>query len=153
MGPYLSWLRAAVQEDVGAGEEGGGDGAAVAAADIDTGVRWKLRDINFVVRDYVPPEGATDPVEHANEVLMRSVATAGLALVLAYTLFKIATRPARPRRNEDDGPRGMRQPGSGDPLAMRFGASPSAAGRHPGGEPSSATSTNKWGDEVSSGSS
>ena len=150
MGPYLSWLRAAVQEDVGAGEEGGGDGAAVAAADIDTGVRWKLRDINFVVRDYVPPEGATDPVEHANEVLMRSVATAGLALVLAYTLFKIATRPARPRRNEDDGPRGMRQPGSGDPLAMRFGASPSAAGRHPGGEPSSATSTNKWGDEVSS---
>ena len=150
MGPYLSWLRAAVQEDVGAGDEGGGDGAAVAAADIDTGVRWKLRDINFVVRDYVPPEGATDPVEHANEVLMRSVATAGLALVLAYTLFKIATRPARPRRNEDDGPRGMRQPGSGDPLAMRFGASPSAAGRHPGGEPSSATSTNKWGDEVSS---
>ena len=155
--PYLTWLRAAVQADaVGPHEQARSEDSGWSSEEWpDTGVRWKLRDINFVMHDYVPPEGPTDPVEYRNEVMMRTAVAAALALVLSYTLIKVLTTARRPRPRQDDGgysQGGARRLGGSDALpSPRLGLTGTGTGTGVGtggGEPRAVHSTNQWGDQV-----
>ena len=105
MRPYVMWLRDTISQqqggssssasstsDSGGGEGGDGEGQQEAP------VRWRLTDINFVVQDYVPPAGPTEPSEVVNELLTRSLAMFGLVALLSYTLYKLGKREAERRQ-------------------------------------------------------
>ena len=139
MGIYIRWLRSVIME--GQPMEAGDSGDDVPDPyDRDSGVRWKLRDINYVVHTYEPPPGPQDPGEAVHELAARSAMTAGLAVLLMYSLYKFFTRPARSHPNGLP-PLGSEPSGStGPPRVGMFGATRAPARPPP--------ATNEWGDRV-----
>ena len=79
--PYINWLRSTITSR-----------PDYEAEDVEVPVRWKLRDINFVIHGYEPPAGPTDPAEAVNELLTRAMLAAALATITCYTLYKLASR-------------------------------------------------------------
>ena len=147
MTAYINWLRSTIQQGELTGENSGEH-----LDEYDTGVRWKLRDINFVVRDYVPPSGPSDPTEAVNEMAMRAGLTLLLSLTLLYTTYKLVTKP-RPQRDSSNSIQAGRRSGPPPLGPDRGGSGPAVRpqmGTFPGARPTGAvgTGSNQWGDPV-----
>ena len=89
-------------------------------------VRWKLRDINFVVHDYKQPQGAADadPATAVNAWLGQAFAlliASNMAIYLAYRIYSRSSEPRPPplgdSRRDYRGGRDLRGGGGGRGVA------------------------------------
>jgi len=143
LGGYVQWLRSKLTNELGEESD----------EHVEPPVRWTLRDINFVMSEYEPPDMPENATEAVNEVLMRTVLTVAMGAVLLYTTYRYVTRerpqPLRPLAPRAPGQ--LHEQQQQQPQQQPPGTASAFPRRSPppGMAQAAAPMTNQWGDPLS----